>query len=138
MNLIKIKLSGFLFAIFIIFFHSTSFGQSQIEMNSEAFSQYKKADRELNIIYQKVLKEYSSQVIFIKKFKAAQHLWMQLRDVELEAKYPEHGTYGSVEPICEARFLESLTQERIKFLKVWLNGIEEGEYCNGSVKVKKN
>jgi hypothetical protein len=39
--------------------------------------------------------------------------------------------------MCVARFLEQLTNERIKYLKVWLDGIAEGDYCTGSVKMKK-
>lgn len=89
------------------------------------------------MVYQRILKEYSSQATFIKNFKTAQRLWVQLRDAELAARFPESGSYGTVEPMCRAGYLENLTRERIKFLKVWLDGIPEGDACNGSVKFKQ-
>jgi uncharacterized protein YecT (DUF1311 family) len=108
--------------------------QSQTALNSKADSGYHKADKELNAIYQKILKEYAAQPLFIKNLKIAQRLWIQLRDAELAARYPEDGSYGSVQPMCESSYLEQLTIERTKFLKVWLTGIPEGDVCSGSVK----
>ncbi|WP_158827128.1 lysozyme inhibitor LprI family protein [Mucilaginibacter lacusdianchii] len=123
---------------FLLFFASiSSFAQTQSAMNTQAGSQYQKTDKELNAVYQKILKQYAKQPVFIKKLKAAQRLWIQLRDAELAAKYPAPGTYGSVEPMCKAGYLEKLTRERTKFLQVWLDGIEEGDVCSGSVKMKQ-
>lgn len=102
----------------------------------EAGDSYAKADKELNQVYQKILKEYAAQPKFIQKFKAAQRLWVQLRDAELAARYPDPGCYGSSEHQCESIYLESLTKERTKFMRVWLTGISEGDVCNGSVKIK--
>lgn len=48
-----------------------------------------------------------------------------------ENKQPK---YGSVYPMCAALFLKELTEERTEKLRVWLNGIEEGDVCSGSVK----
>jgi hypothetical protein len=33
--------------------------------------------------------------------------------------------------------LKELTEERIKKLSIWLVGIQEGDVCNGSVKIKE-
>jgi uncharacterized protein YecT (DUF1311 family) len=112
------------------------FAQSQTALNMTAFANYQKADRQLNVVYQKILKGYAKEVVFIKKFKNAQRLWIQLRDAELASKYPEAGTYGAVAPMCESIYLETLTRDRIKFLNVWNTGIEEGEVCLGSVKTR--
>ncbi len=136
MNLIKSNLFGVLLVLFTLL-HLTSYSQTQVEMDLKAAGQYKKADKELNVVYQKILKEYASQPVFVKKFKAAQRIWLQLRDAELAAKFPNPNDYGSVEPMCEALYLESLTKERTKFLNVWLNGIPEGDVCSGSVKIKQ-
>ena len=114
----------------------SSFAQSQTALNMKAYDDYKKSDKELNGIYQQILKQYAKQTQFIKNIKNAQRLWVQLRDADLAAKYPEPGTYGSVAPMCESIYLEDLTRERIKHLKVWITGIEEGEVCLGSVKTK--
>lgn len=113
-----------------------AFAQSQTAMNIKAGDGFEQADKELNMVYQKILKSYTAQPKFIAKLKVAQRLWVQLRDAELAARYPDSGSYGSVAPMCESMYMESLTRERIKFLKVWLTGIPEGDVCNGSVKSK--
>ena len=54
-------------------------------------------------------------------------------------KFPaknKRGQYGSVYPMCVSYFLKELTEERTEKLKVWLIGIEEGDVCTGSVKMK--
>lgn len=133
---IKNTLSGLLTIMIVVLasYHTTA--QSQTAMNMKAGSGYAKADKELNAVYRKILKEYAAKPQFIKKLKVAQRLWVQLRDAELAAKYPESGSYGSVEPMCESLYLETLTKERTKFLRAWLTGIPEGDVCSGSVKSK--
>lgn len=124
------------FVVMTMLFITPNFAQSQTAMNNKAYSDFKKADAELNVVYQKILKSYSRETTFIKKFRNAQRLWIQLRDAELAAKYPNSGTYGSVAPMCESIYLETLTKDRIKFLNIWVTGIEEGEVCLGSVRMK--
>lgn len=98
----------------------------------------KTADQELNATYQQILKEYATDTAFISHLKIAQRLWIKFRDAELLMKYPPQpaGYYGSVQPMCEKTYLEQLTRDRIKTLKVWLDGIPEGDVCTGSVKMK--
>ena len=124
------------FVVMAMLFIAPTFAQSQTAMNMKAYSDYKKADAELNGVYQKILKSYFRETSFIKKIRTAQRLWIQLRDAELAAKYPNSGSYGSVAPMCESIYLETLTRDRIKFLQVWVTGIEEGEVCLGSVRIK--
>ncbi|MET0573042.1 MAG: lysozyme inhibitor LprI family protein [Pedobacter agri] len=124
------------FVFMVLLFTAPTFAQSQTALNMKAYSDYKKADAELNGVYQKILKSYVRETTFIKKFRNAQRLWIQLRDAELAAKYPNSGTYGSVAPMCESIYLETLTRDRIKFLNLWITGIEEGEVCLGSVRMK--
>jgi len=124
------------FLVMTMLFIAPNFAQSQTAMNIKAYSDFEKADAELNVVYQKILKSYSRETIFIKKFRNAQRLWIQLRDAELAAKYPNRGTYGSVAPMCESIYLETLTKDRIKFLNIWVTGIQEGEVCLGSVRMK--
>lgn len=115
-----------------------SFGQTQGQMTQEAGNNYAKADKELNTVYQRILSEYKSDTVFIKNLKTAQRLWIQFRDAEMKAKYPdrEEHHYGSVQPMCWNEYLTDLTEERIKKLRVWLTGISEGDACQGSVKLK--
>jgi uncharacterized protein YecT (DUF1311 family) len=125
---------AFIIMMIIILGGKEASAQSQTTLNTQAESGYQKADRELNTVYQKILKEYSGQPQFLKNLKVAQRLWVQLRNAELAAKYPSNGRYGSVQPMCESAYLEKLTIERTKFLKVWLTGAAEGDVCSGSVK----
>lgn len=45
--------------------------QSQAELNQNAGNDFKQADKELNQVYQQVLKEYGKQTDFIKSLKAS-------------------------------------------------------------------
>ncbi|MCO4292715.1 DUF1311 domain-containing protein [Solitalea sp. MAHUQ-68] len=107
-------------------------------MNEKAAREYQKTDKELNIVYQKILKEYSEDIVFVKNLKTAQRIWVQFRDAEMLAKYPDRdeGYYGSMQPMCWNMYKTELTLDRIKKLKIWLAGIEDGDGCSGSVKIK--
>ena len=123
--------------IFSLIFSVLSFAQTQTEMNIDSYNQYLKVDKEMNVVYQKILKKYSTDKLFLKKLKVAQNLWIKFRDAEVEARFPEENKkleYGSMYPMCVNDYLNKLTLERIKQLKVWLNGIPEDELCSGSVK----
>jgi uncharacterized protein YecT (DUF1311 family) len=115
-----------------------TFGQTQLEMNQEEQSKQLKADKELNVVYNKVLKEYKNDPEFIKSFKNAQRIWIQFRDAEMKSRYPDRkqGYYGSIQPMCWSNYLTELTDERTKKLKMWLIGIDEGDACSGSIKKK--
>lgn len=115
-----------------------AYGQTQLEMNQEEQKKYLKADKELNLVYNQILKEYKSDVEFIKNLKIAQRIWIQFRDAEMKSRYPdrEPGYYGSIHPMCWSIYLTELTEERTKKLKMWLTGIAEGDACSGSVKIK--
>jgi len=113
--------------------------QTQGEMNQDAASEFKAADNELNAIYQQILEDYADDEAFIANLKEAQRCWIAFRDAQMKMKYPdrEAGYYGSIQPMCEAMYLAELTQDRIKALKVWIEGVEEGDMCAGTVKVKE-
>jgi len=113
--------------------------QTQGEMNQDAASEFKAADKELNAIYQQILEDYADDEAFIANLKEAQRCWIAFRDAQMKMKYPdrEPGYYGSIQPMCEAMYLAELTQDRIKALKVWIEGVEEGDMCAGTVKVKE-
>ncbi|WP_438423700.1 lysozyme inhibitor LprI family protein [Aquimarina macrocephali] len=128
-----------LFLILFLTFKLTCFSQTQSEMNKDANNEYQKADTELNEVYQNILTEYKSDTIFIDRLKKTQRIWISYRDAELEMKFPvknKQTEYGSVYPMCVSYFLKELTEERIEKLKVWLIGVEEGDVCSGSVKIK--
>lgn len=130
-------MKNLLCAIFLLLAFG-SYGQTQLEMNTEAANEYKKADAALNSVYKQVMKKYASDTAFTKNLKAAQRLWIQFRDAELKMKYPlASSEYGSIFPLCRSNYLTELTNARTATLQIWLDGIEEGDACAGSVGVKE-
>jgi uncharacterized protein YecT (DUF1311 family) len=129
----------YVLTIFIGLISLTGFSQTQGDLNNEAQESYKKTDKELNDIYNAILSEYKSDTIFIRNLKASQRIWITFRDAELKVKYPNTDSrlYGTVYPMCVSIYLERLTRDRIKALKEWIDGIEEGDVCIGSVKMKE-
>lgn len=116
-----------------------AFAQTQMEMNDAEYNKYRKADKELNEVYQKILSEYKEDTAFITSMKKAQRIWVQFRDAEMLMMYPEReaGYYGSIHPVCWYTYLTELTTERIKKLKLWLRGDEEGNSCSPSLMLKQ-
>ena len=126
--------------IFLLFSLTTGIcsGQTQNDMNQEAKVYYQKFEKEINSVYQAILKKYSSDIAYIKNLKTAQRLWIQFRDAEMKMQFPDRpeGHYGSVQLMCRYNYMTELTKERIKTLNIWLTGIEEGDVCSGSVNTK--
>ncbi|MBX3689985.1 lysozyme inhibitor LprI family protein [Dokdonella sp.] len=93
------------------------------------------ADRELNEVYRKVLVAHAKDAVFVAKLKTAQRAWIAFRDAELEARFPakdKQAEYGSSYSMCADGALESMTRQRIKDLRAWLEPVAEGEVCAGS------
>ena len=126
--------------IFLTFFIAvTGHCQTQAEMNKEAAINYKKADAELNKVYQQIMKEYADDPTFLDALRSSQRNWITFRDSELKMKYPdrEPGWYGSIQPMCDSYYLAELTNERTAKLRAWLTGTEEGDVCAGTVRPKR-
>ena len=112
---------------------------SQTVLNQCATDQLSEVDGKLNRVYQAILSQYKEDRDFLEKLRKAQRAWLNFRDAELEARFPaeqKQAHYGSVYPMCAAQFLVQLTQERIKQLQKWLEGLEEGDVCAGSVQIR--
>jgi uncharacterized protein YecT (DUF1311 family) len=114
--------------------------QNQMELNEKACAAYKQADAEMNKVYRRILSENSSDRLFVQKMRAAQRAWVIFRDAHLASIYPavdKRGAYGSINPMCQCMELEKITDERLHVLQQWVTGIEEGDVCGGSIKVKQ-
>lgn len=120
----------FLITFLCLTISNQTFGPTELE---KAQKKYLKADKELNLVYNDILKEYKADTAFIKSFKNTQRIWIQFRDAEMKSRYPdrEKGHYGNIQPICWSMNLTELTEERAKKLKIRLTGIEEGDICAG-------
>jgi len=130
-------------ALIVTLAFSTSIGasdQRQSDMYDGACAKYKKADVELNRIYQKIMRDYAEDKNFIQKMKIAQRAWIAFRDAHLDSVYPESDSlshYGNVNPMCRCVILESLTRDRINLLVGWVDGAQEGDVCSGSMKIRQ-
>lgn len=128
-----------LFAVFALSVIPTpALAQSQMELNMTACEAVKKADAELNAVYTAILKKNAGDRPFIDKLKAAQRAWVTFRDAEMGARYPaeDKSAYGSAFNLCWCNALADLTKRRTADLKLWRDGIPEGDVCVGSYPVR--
>jgi uncharacterized protein YecT (DUF1311 family) len=91
--------------------------QNQQEMNRCAAEEYKKADAELNKVYQQLLPKL--EAAHKEKLKLAQRAWLTFRDAhcEYEAFIFDGGT---MQPLIQYSCLEAMTRERTKQLRASL------------------
>ncbi|MFZ1676950.1 MAG: lysozyme inhibitor LprI family protein [Saprospiraceae bacterium] len=129
-------MKSILISIFLIM-SCTLFAQTQADMNDDAARGFKTADSTLNVLYKKIQKAYADDSLFLKNLKIAQRIWITFRDAELQLKYPASAGYGSIQRMCYTLYQTDLTNERIRTLQIWLDGIEEGDACAGSMKMKE-
>jgi len=110
---------------------------TQSEMNHCEGVNFDKADAELNRVYKLIRKVYKDDKEFLSKLKKSQLAWIKSRDADMEMRFPledKQSQYGSVFPMCNSIIEITLTLQRIEYLKQWLEGIEEGDVCSGSIK----
>ena len=114
---------------------SFSYAQSQWDMTMESDRAFKKADKELNVVYQKILTKYAKNTEFIKALRESERLWVKFRLAEINMRFPgaDKKGYGSVLPMCVNGVAEDITKKRIAELKQWLKPQMDGEVCSGSI-----
>jgi uncharacterized protein YecT (DUF1311 family) len=127
-----------IFSAILVVSGGAAVAQSQTDMNADAGTEYAKADAELNRVYRKILVEYKADPQFLSKLKDSQRVWISFRDAEINAIFPSANKddYGSVYPMCRSNWLATLTSQRTKELHRWLDGVEEGDVCCGSIRIK--
>ncbi|MGV8959607.1 MAG: lysozyme inhibitor LprI family protein [Stenotrophomonas sp.] len=105
---------------------------NQMQLNACAAENLAKADAELNRVYRQVLARHAGEAVALEKIKAAQRVWIQLRDADLAARYPvgkdenPRVLYGSMYPMLYAGAKAALTETRTAFLRKEF--LERGEY----------
>ncbi len=98
-------------------------GGNQLELNTCADQEFKKADAELNAVYRQIVTRLAGEPVALAKVKAAQRLWVQLRDADLEARYPVGADenprflYGSMYPMLYSGAKAALTTTRTAYLR---------------------
>ena len=116
---------------------SVGHGQTQSEMNQAAILDLKSTEDELTRVYQKVIQRYAkgseADLALVDKLRKAQRAWIKFRDAHIEAIFPSEGSrHFSARPMCAAMLQAGLTDARIKQLREWLDGLEEGDVCAGT------
>jgi len=98
-------------------------GGNQLELNACADQDFKKADAELNAVYRQIVTKLAGEPVALAKMKAAQRLWIQLRDADLEARYQVGDDenprllYGSMYPMLYSGAKAALTETRTAYLR---------------------
>lgn len=121
----------------ILVISQVPFAQTQKAMQNDACNDYRKADSELNSVYQRILSEYRGDKEFLDKLKKAQKTWLSYRDAHVESVYPakdKRTEYGSMYETCLCTVQKDMTIQRTEILSLWLKGVPEGDVCSGSVK----
>ena len=129
----------------LFLFSSSAFAQkesyhTQLEMNFAFMRAYDDADSILNATYRQVQQIYSSDSLFLQDLKTAQRAWIAFRDAQMAMTFPKRedsAFRGSIEPTCYWNEKTMLTQDRINQLKQWINGVEQGELCGGTRRIRK-
>jgi uncharacterized protein YecT (DUF1311 family) len=122
----KTQIMRIIFIGFFLLFTSTILKcQSQIELTFQWCDKYTEADKELNLVYQNIIKKYSKDTLFIKNLKKTQNNWIKLKESDKELWMPEDPNWYSAASMCFCQFKLDLTEKRTEFLKKWVLGPEE-------------
>ncbi len=107
--------------------------RTQLEINDCAAQQASAADTELNAVYRQVMQQLQGQPVAIEKLRAAQRLWIPLRDADIEARYPvgkdenPRVLYGSMYPMLYSAAKADLTRQRTQWLRATFIDRAEGD-----------
>ena len=119
---------------------STADAQTQAEMNEWAIAELKRADHEMTVIYQGIIRRYSKEPdvnpTLVENLRKAQRAWIAFRDAHIQTIYPD-GNRFSARPMCAAMIRTELTKARILQLRDWLDGVAEGDVCAGTRPAKQ-
>ena len=95
---------------------------SQQEMNAEAAESFKKADKELNAVYAKVMANLDEEAK--ERLRRSQRAWIAWRDAEAAFRADAEARGGSLWPLIHEGVRSRLTRERVRGLKELLFGEE--------------
>jgi cell division protein FtsL len=132
-QVMKLKLA-LLFTLVI-----STFGISQSTTNTNNNRDFEESEAQLSQVYQQILNEYENDTVFVSRLKETQRILYLFREAELQMKFPEDNKevfYGSIYRECANQYLIELTEDRIEKLQIWVEGVEEGDVCSGSIKLK--
>jgi len=97
----------------------SAFAQTQLDMNVDAIRAYKKADKELNLVYKQVIGKMSEQEKT--NLKTAQRKWIKMKESSCTKEAGEYEG-GSMYPMIYHDCLAIKTKKRLTELKKMLIG----------------
>ena len=106
---------------------------SQAELNACAAEKLALADADLNRVYRAVLERLADNGLATQRLRNAQRLWIQLRDADIEARYPvpDGGDarmhHGSIYPLLVLTAKAEATRARSAWLRRHFLENEEGQ-----------
>ena len=109
---------------------------TQTELNRCAGSQANDAQQQLHQMLASLHRLYADDEAFLQALTQAQSQWAASLEADLALKYPlaeKQAAYGSAYPLCLNSYRTGLIEARIAFLQQWLEGVEEGDVCSGSL-----
>jgi uncharacterized protein YecT (DUF1311 family) len=113
--------------------------QSQAEENIQADQLHQAAESRLQQTILTIQGLYNTDPQFLRCLKESQQAWLIYRKKQIAMIYPHQNEkgrpYGTVFPLCWSTWMTKLTQQRTAELQVWIDGIEEGEVCAGSIRI---
>ncbi len=136
----SMKPKRFVFSVIILFsqFFFLPVNASALDdITQELFSELQEAQSKLDLIYTEILQDYAEDRIFIAALEKSQSAWLLYRDSVLEARFPKDDKlieYGWAYSACSYSILLDLTNQRIRELMVWIDGVPEKDLCRGSAK----
>ncbi len=107
--------------------------RTQLEINECAAQEASAADAELNAVYRQVMQQLQAQPVAVEKLRAAQRLWIPLRDADIAARYPvgkdenPRVLYGSMYPMLYSAAKAELTRQRTQWLRATFIDRAEGD-----------
>lgn len=113
---------------------------SQVEENESAAQELKAVEEKLAAVLQQIRETNKDDSKFLSALEESQVAWANYRDAQLNLVFPNRDDrlgYGTVLPMCWSVWKAKLTITRISELKLWIDGIEEGEVCGGSIRAKR-
>ena len=108
------KTKYYCIALFLLCFSTSSFAQTQLEMNVTANANFKKADAQLNKVYKQLMGivDKSEKPLLIQ----AEKDWIKFRDSHCKFEASQYEG-GSMKPLVYSTCLEQLTKKRIAEIK---------------------
>ncbi|RPJ08192.1 MAG: DUF1311 domain-containing protein [Spirochaetaceae bacterium] len=103
--------------------------ETQTEMNAAAAREYHRADDTLNIVYARIMGEYTANTEFVEAMRNAQRAWIVFRDLHLESIFPggERGRFwGTIYPTSRYLELAEITWARVMTLYRWISTDTQG------------